>query len=140
MLIIEKNDDGFVIKVFKEYEGNFDIYNKDSIHDFFHDIFVKLKKQYDLKGLVDVDVYVNSEYGIIIEIHPVCDFFDEVDMKIKIHLGSVFLVPIDINNILDYEDVYYYKGKFYGTYLGLCDNEVLYKDVDQIIEYGIKVC
>lgn len=139
-MIIDKCENIFIIKVFKEYCTDFDVYDKDSIRNFFQEIFVKLKKKYNLKGIFDVDVYVNLEYGMIIEICPVCDFLEDVDMRIKIHLGNVFLVLIDINNILDYEDVYYYKGKFYGTYFGLCDNEIIYKDVDNIINYGIKVC
>lgn len=139
-MIIRKIDDYFLIKVYQEELGDFDIFDTDDVKIFFQSVFDKLREKYNLKGLIDVDVYVNWDYGMIIEIHPICDYFDEVDMRIHVHLGSVFLSLIDMNHILDYEDVYYYKGKFYGTYLGLCDNEVLYKDTEDIIRYGIKVC
>ena len=38
------------------------------------------------------------------------------------------------------DEVYYYKDKFYGIYSKICDNEIFYKDVDEIINNGIKVC
>ena len=38
------------------------------------------------------------------------------------------------------DDDYYYKGVFYGNYLGLCDNEIIYKDTKDIVQKGIKVC
>ena len=52
----------------------------------------------------------------------------------------MFLMEINSNEVLDYEDVYYYKGKFYGNYLGICDNEVFYKNTKDIIQHGIKIC
>ena len=61
------------------------------------------------------------------------------DMKIHIHLDSIFLICIDMNHLLDYEEVYYYNDKFYGTYSNICDTEVLYKDTDIIMNKGIKV-
>ena len=139
-MIIDKCDDIIIVKVFKEYCYDIDVYDKEYIKDFFKEIFVKLKDKYDLNGIFDVDVYVNLEYGMIIEICPICDFLDDIDMRIKFHIDSIFLVIINTNSILDYNDVYYYMGKFYGTYLGLCDSEIIYKDVDKIIKNGIKVC
>ena len=139
-MIIRKVDDYFLIKIYQEQLGNINVFDSESIKDFFQNIFEKLGKKYKLKGLVDVDVYVDLDYGMIIEIHPICDYFDDIDMKIHIHLGSIFLVKINMNDILDYDDVYYYKGVFYGNYLGLCDNEIIYKDTKDIVQKGIKVC
>lgn len=139
-MIIRKKDDFFLIKIYKEFMGDFDIFDKNSIKEFFQDVFQKLKQKYDISGLIDVDVYVNSSYGMIIEVHPICDYFDEVDMRIQIHLGSIFLNEIGMDELIDYEDVYYYKDKFYGIYQGINDSEVLYKDIEDIIEKGIKVC
>ena len=140
MVVIQKIDDFFLIKIYKDYMGDFNVYDRDSIKNFFQDIFNKLKDKYHLSGLVDVDVYVNLLYGMIIEIHPICNFFDEVDMRIQIHLNSIFINEIQMNEILDYENVYYYKGKFYRVYQGLSDSEILYKDIEEILEKGIKVC
>lgn len=139
-MIIRKIEDYFLVKIYKENMTDFDIFNKDNIKDCFQKILNKIRKKYKLNGLIDVDVYVNFDYGMIIEIHPVYNFFDDIDIRIHVHLDSVFLVNVEMNNIIDYEDVYYYKGKFYGTYLGICDNEVFYKNTEDIIRLGIKVC
>lgn len=138
-MIIRKCDDYFLIKVFENNILDFNIFDLNSIKYFFQSIFNVLKEKYDLHGLIDVDVYVNNNYGLIIEMYPVDSCFDDIDMKIKMHLDSVFLVEIDSNCILDYEDVYYYNGKFYGTYLNNCDSEVLYKNTNDIINKGIKI-
>ena len=99
MVIIQKIDDFFLIKIYKEYMGNFDVYDRDNIKEFFEDVFSKLKDKYDLRGLLDVDVYVNSEYGMIIEIYPVYSYFEEIDMRIQIHLDSIFMSEINMNEI-----------------------------------------
>ena len=139
-MIIRKCDDYFLIKVFKDNIGDFNIFDMDSIKGLFQTIFDKLREKYDLHGLIEVDVYVNYNYGLIIELKPIDSYLDDVDMRIKMHLRDVFLVSIDSNSILDYEDVYFYDGKFYGTYIDNSDNEVIYKDIDDIIFKGIKIC
>ena len=64
--------------------------------------------------------------------------FEEIDIRIKMHLNSLFLVNIDCYNILDYDEVYYYDGKFYGTYLENTDSDIIYKKTEKIIKDGIK--
>ena len=119
---------------------NINIFDMESIKELFKSIIDKLRKKYDLHGLVDVDVYVNNSYGMIIEMRMLADYFDEIDMKIKMHLNSLFSTEISSNDVLDYEDVYYYRDKFYGNYLGLVDSNIIYKDTDDIISKGIKLC
>ena len=36
--------------------------------------------------------------------------------------------------ILDYDEVYYYDGKFYGTYLENTDSDIIYKKTEKIIK------
>ena len=139
-MVIRKCDDYFLIKIFRNSVGDFNIFDMDSIKGLFQTIFDKLREKYDLHGLIEVDVYVNYNYGLIIELKPIDSYLDDVDMRIKMHLRDVFLVSVDSNSILDYEDVYYYDGKFYGTYIDNSDNEVIYKDIDDIIFKGIKIC
>ena len=139
-MIIRKCDDCFLIKIFKDSVGNFNIFDMENIKCLFQTIFDKLRTKYDLHGLIDAEVYVNYDYGLIIEIRPIDSYFDEIDIRIRMHLRDVFLVNIDSNSILDYKDVYYYNGKFYGTYSNSSDSEVFYKDIDDIMDRGIKVC
>ena len=138
-MIIRKCEEYFLIKVFNEYLGDFNIFDVDDIKVFFGELFKKLIKKYDLHGLIDAYLYINNDYGMIIELYELDSYFDDIDVRIKINYSDLFLVNIDKKEILDYEDVYYYKGKFYGNYKKLCDNEALYKNTDEIINKGIKV-
>lgn len=138
-MIIQKIDDYFLVKVYQENMKDFNIYDIDDIKIFFQKVLKKIIKIEPLNGLINVDIYVNSDYGMIVEINPVYSYIDEIDIKIHIHLDSIFLTIVDINNLLNYQYIYYYKDNFYGNYLKFCDNEVLYKDTDDIINKGIKV-
>ena len=138
-MIIRKCDDYFLIKVFNVDIDCFNIFDIENIKVFIKNIFNKLRKKYELHGLFDVDVFVNDCYGIIVELKSIETYFDEVDMRIKIHFDYDFLVEIGSNSILDYEDVYYYEGKFYSFYSKDSDSEVFYKNTDEIINKGIKV-
>ena len=76
---------------------------------------------------------------MIIEIDNLCYFDDESDIKIIIHLDSIFLVEIFNYEILDYDEVYYYDNKFYSIFKEFYDGKVIYKDVDKIINNGVKI-
>ena len=129
-----------MVKIYKSYLNDFDIYNKDNIIELFKDIFITIKDKYNLLGLFDVDIYVNEEYGLIIEIHNSCSYDFEIDVKINVHLDSLFLSEINSNEILDCNDVYYYNDKFYGLFKEFSDRDVIYKNTNIIINNGIKIC
>lgn len=139
-MIIKECDNFFLIKVFKDFDDNFDSFDIDSIRKLFYKMVKKLKLKYNLKGLFEADIYINSYYGIIVEMRLVDNLGEDIDVDITIHINNNFLIEIDSSSILDYRDVYYYKDKFYGTYLEISDNEVIYKNTDDIINNGIKVC
>lgn len=139
-MIIRKLDDYFLIKISKSEVGDLNIFDMDNIKSLFKNIFTKLNKKYSLHGQIDAEVYVNNNYGLIIELYLIDDFFEGIDIRIKMHLNSLFLVNIDCYNILDYDDVYYYDGKFYGNYLDNSDSDIIYKKTEKIVNEGIKVC
>ena len=138
-MIFIKEDKFILVKIFKSNLENFDIYNKEHIISLFKDIFIKVKKKYDLSGIFDVDIYVNNDYGLIIEIDNV--FYNDIDcdVNIKVHLDSIFLIEISNYEILDYDEVYYYKDKFYGIYKNVCDRNIIYKNTDIIMSNGMKI-
>ena len=138
-MIFNKEDKFVLVKIFKTYLDNFDIYDKEQIMNLFKNIFIKVKKKYNLSGLFDVDIYVNEDYGMIIELRNVYFYDNECDIKIKVHLDSIFLMEIFNYEILDYDDVYYYKDKFYTSYNENTDKIVIYKNSDKIINNGIKI-
>ena len=139
-MIFSKEDKFLLVKIFKSYLNDFDIYNKEQIIDIFKIIFVNIKHKYNLAGLFNADIYVNNEYGMIIEINNLCYFEDECDIKVNIHLDAIFLVEIINYEILDYDEVYYYDDKFYSKFNEFCDKKIIYKNVDKIINNGIKIC
>lgn len=138
-MIFSKEDNFILVKIFKSYLKNFDIYDKEQIINLFKIIFIKIKKNYNLSGLFDVDIYVNGNYGMIIEINNLFYNDKECDINIKIHLDAIFLNIICSNDVLDYDEVYYYHDNFYGIYKEICDKEVIYKNVDKIMNEGIKL-
>ena len=138
-MIIKKCEEYFLIKVFNEYLGNFNIFDVNDIKVFFSELFKKLIKKYNLHGLIDAYLYINNDYGMIIELYELDSYFDNIDVRIKINFSDLFLVNIDNKDILDYEDVYYYNDKFYGNYKNISDSEVLYKNTKDIINKGIKI-
>lgn len=139
-MIIKKTEDCFFVRVYKEYLGEFDFFDRSNIQELFQKILKKILNKYELKGLLDVDVYVNDEFGLIIEIKEFSSYFDEIDMQIHFHIGSIFLTEIELEDVFSWKDIYYYQGKFYKVYQGLIDSSILYKESEEIIEKGIKVC
>ena len=139
-MIFSKEDKFLLVKIYKPYLKDIDIYNHEQVMSFFKDIFLKIKKKYDLSGLFDVDVYINDKYGMVIEINNICFYKNEFDIKIKFHLDCIFLNEIDSIDLLDFNNVYYYKDKFYSIFEIYCDKEIIYKDTIDILNKGIKVC
>lgn len=140
-MIISKEDQLFLIRIWKEYlSEDFDIFDVDSIKDLFKMILLKLKEKYQVKGLLDIEVYVNSDYGMIMEIENIYAYGEEFDVTIHFHLDSVFLCEINSNEISHQDEVYYYHDKFYSNYKRNIDSYVIYKDCLEIMEKGIKIC
>lgn len=137
-MIIQKLDDYYIVKIFKEKLGDFNPFDKSCIEKLFQGILKKLLKRYSIHGLIDADIYFDRLYGMIIELREVYDYFDDIDLKIHFHLDSVFLVEID-DDIKSLKDVYYYQGKYYKTYDKMIDSPVVYRDSEciEIMEKGI---
>lgn len=139
-MIFCKEDKFLLVKIFKSYLKDFDIYDNDKIIELLKIIFIKVKNKYDLSGLFRCDIYVNEDYGIIIEIINLECYIGECDIKVNVHLDSIFLMEIISYEILEFEDVYYYDNKFYSKFNSSVDRKIIYKNVDDIINNGIKIC
>lgn len=139
-MVFSKEDKFLLIRIFKSYLKNFDIYDKDQIIELFKFIFLNVKDKYNLSGMFDVYIYSNNDYGIIIEIKNLYCYSDETELKIKIQVDSLFLMEIMSCEVIDFEDVYYYKDKFYSFFNNKYDREIIYKDTNEIINCGIKIC
>ncbi len=138
-MIIQKLDDYYIVKVFKEKLDDFNPFDKSCIEQLFQKILKKLLKNYSIHGLIDADIYFDRLYGMIIELREVYDYFEEIDLRIHFHLDSVFLVEIEYDYFNKMNDVYYYKGKYYKVYDKIIDGPIIYKDSEciEIMEKGI---
>ena len=138
-MIISCKDGYYLVKIFKETIPDFDIFDIDMIKNLFKDILIKVKDKYNLSGLIDIDVYVNYEYGIILEIYELINYEGAMDVRIHFNIDVLFMCEIDDNNIIDYDDVYYYDNKYYVKYNNLCDSMIIYKGCNDIIDRGIRI-
>ena len=140
-LIINNDGSLFIIKIYKESIDNFDLFDIDNVTDIFKDILVKIKRKYNVSGLCDIDVYVNYDFGMIIEINNVYKYGKDIDVKIRFHIDSYFMNEIDFDPdaINLYEDLYYYNNKYYTMYNKFWDSNIIYKDCEDIVNKGIRI-
>ena len=108
-------DEEITIFISKEYLNKIDINNKQTIEN----LIKKINDNYNvnLEGSLEISIYHDIYYGLIINIKKGFDYFDyfrsEIEMNIKIK-KSIFLYKVDITNI------------------DLSDNITVYKDRDNI--------
>lgn len=140
-MILEKLDGYYLVKIFKERLEGFDIFDRKCIEELFQEVLKRLLKKYNLSGLLEVDVYVDGLYGMIMEIREVYSYFDEIDLQIHFHLDCVFLREVLIDRDIDVKDIYYYNNKYYKTYDSICDSPIIYREDDcfKIMNKGIKL-
>lgn len=140
-MVISKSGDLFIIRIYKDMIHDFDMYDTDSILELFKIFLVRLKDKYGVSGLCSIDVYVNEKFGVIVEVNNICKYDDEIDVKVSFHIDSFFLVEInfDIDDIDNYDEIYYYKGKYYANYNNVCDSNIIYANSLDIVNKGIRV-
>lgn len=140
-MIISKDGNLFIVKIYKENINDIDIYDTDKILELFKSFLVILKDKYKISGLCDINVYINDDYGMILEINNLYKYDDEIDIKISFHIDALFMIEInfDIDNYDDYDEIYFYNNKYYTNYKNIYDSSVIYKDSLEIINSGIRI-
>lgn len=138
------DDNNFYIYLNKYYVSDLDIENKACVEQYFKKMFLSLKNNHhlDIYGYYNIRVYVNKQYGIIIDVFKLSnDYFkmsgSKVDMKIMIDSDNKFLYEIDDyffakENIEYVQNIYVKDGKYY---IELCD-DVDEKFYLQLIEHS----
>ena len=96
-----------------------------------------------IKGYYDVHIYIDNDYGIVIELIKddidYIDYDEVIDMKILIN-NVKFLYKID--DIFGFSDlIYLYKNSLYldptNIDISLFEHsEIVYKNTDEIRKYG----
>lgn len=153
MICKEVDKDFYILKIFND---DLNIYDHNEVKDFIEIVYEKMLKKYNLKGIIVFDIYIDTNYGMIVEVKNKKDvlFDDIIDVKIKFNINISFLYEVDYFYILDNnlinQNIYYYKDKFYielvnevdrNSFVDLLDNsDIIYNDeINNIINNGIKL-
>lgn len=104
----------------KYYAPQIDFLNIKLLEKFMRRIFLIMKNDYNIvvKGFYNIDIYLDKNYGAIIELEKdeIDDYFmDEIDSKIVVHKDNDFLYKIDDLSVLSnlkYEIYTYHKEIF----------------------------
>ena len=134
---IKVADNLYIIKIDKKHVNN--LYDTDEILEILKNNLIYVKKFFHISGLCSIDIYVNYLYGIIIEIDNINKYGNDLDIKVKFHINSYFLSEIEFDDIDKYNLLYYYNNKFYTNYTENLDSIIVYKNVQEIINKGIKL-
>ncbi len=116
-------DNNIIVFLTKSYIKNIDLTSKRVLESYLNKLINKIKNKYDLDitGFYNVKIYIDENYGIIIDIiketldYP--EYFTDLDMNIEV-IEDDFIymfddIPILNENILMKFDKYKYKDKIY---------------------------
>lgn len=151
--MLDKNN--YILKIVNDYL-DFDIYSFDEVKKFIYKLYDKILAKYDLKGHIVFNIFVDNNYGMIIEIKRDSKLvFDCIsNIKIKFNINVSFLYEVDyfylVDNEIDNQIVYYYNDKYYleiinaidkCKFYNILDNStIIYNDeINNIINKGIKL-
>lgn len=133
------NDDKLIIYMTNKYLKYKNIDNIDKIEEYFKDIFLILRDNYNIliRGFYNIDVYIDKRYGIILELKKEeldFDYYeDQIDMKITFHYKKFLL---KINDIERYKKIYLYKKNYYVDNIEDIEFGDIIYDTDNIIKNG----
>ena len=113
---IEKNDNNLIVFLNKKISPKIDLNNKIELEKNFQKLFKKLNDIYDLKlnGSYEMDIYLNKEYGMILELQKeeieYFDYYDTIDMHLNLSKYDEILYKT--NDIIQ-NNMYIYNGEIY---------------------------
>ena len=120
--------------------------DKVNLDIYFKKLFLRIKNKYNLElnGYYDINVYIDNNYGSIIEIEnedlDYYNYFNQIDMEIKVN-NTTFLYEIDYEyldkELLSKSIVYKQNNKLYFK---ITDKSILNKIIEcSKIIYGDRV-
>lgn len=123
-----------------ELNNNYLMYKNYSISKFednFKDIFEMLKHNYNIEinGCYDIDVYIDKNYGVVIEMKKEdfdFDCYNQVDMTISFH-NQKFLYELE--DIEYNKKIYKYRNKYYSDKY-IPEHSILVYKTDDILKYS----
>jgi len=135
------NEKKLIIYLSNQYLDMKKIINIDDLEEYFKEILKILKETYNIEvfGLYNVDVYIDLEYGMILEFEKEeLDFeysHNQIDMKIKINYSKFLYKTYDLD-VEKNDKIYIYKNSYYIEKIKNIEfYEIIYK-TDEIIKKG----
>lgn len=156
-MIFKIIDDNFYkLTINKDFCSNINIYDIDEIKILIPNLLKKYIKKLNLTGILYLDIYLDNNYGMIIEIeNKKFNFKNNIlELKINFHLNNLFLYKIDLYKIkeilnLYHQKIYYYNNNFYLEIINKIDDkffnilsefgEITYKNNLNIVNKGVKI-
>lgn len=152
-MIINKTDENYIIKLLNK---KIDIYKPKELEEITKKIIKKINKNYRLNNCIQLEFYLNNNYGTIIKLKDYKSTFklnNDKTVKIKIYTECPFLYQIDYfdieKNKIPQKNIYYYKNKFYleineniniKDYYKLLEfSKIIYDDSFDILDKAIKI-
>lgn len=120
MIFCKITENNFIAKISNDVVENIDIFDMEEVEEFIKNLFTTILKRQKIKGEVELNIYIDNNYGMIVDIKNEEDFVfdDEVDIKIIFHLNNAFLYEIDYFDIVENTNIknaniYFYNNNFY---------------------------
>ncbi len=150
---IKLDDSNIIIFLSKYITQNFDYSDTVNLEKELKKIFNKLSLYYniELSGYYDIYLYLDNNYGAVLECIKDTYTYDDTFLDIRLTLKYInFLYEIeDIENFSFMHNIYLYDGRIYLEILENIDflktsniiekSDVIYKDIDKIKRYGKEV-
>ena len=91
----------YKLTINKDFCSNINIYDIDEIKILIPNLLKKYIKKLNLTGILYLDIYLDNNYGMIIEIeNKKFNFKNNIlELKINFHLNNLFLYKIDLYKI-----------------------------------------
>ena len=141
MIVTRIDDKNYLVKIPFDNNSSYYLDEQEEILSFFKIIFGRLISKYKISGDVNIDFYLDYDYGIILEICNKCSYGDDILTKIIFHIDCKFLVEVDYFQYLGKGIwLYYFKNKFYKEICqsDFIDGEIVY-DSDKIMDECIRI-
>ena len=150
---IELSNDNIIVFLNKYMAKNINYKDSKVMEKELKVIFDKLEKYYNIKikGYYDVYIYIDNNYGVILELISDDTYYLEyddtlIDMRITIrNINVLYKIDDFIKLNIPYK-LYFYKNNLYLELLSAVDDilegnilensEIIYKDIDNIKKYG----
>ena len=140
-------DDKYVIYLNNLYLGSVNLDNNTNITTYVKEVLMNLNDYYHIKlnGFYKVHVYINNNYGMIMDVNKISDYddfgIDNIELKVIINNNSKMYISTDNYDVIKNFNCFYIKDNKYYLNIDNLSNftkysdffDIIYKDFDTIL-------